>query len=321
MNMITSTPVSLDAHAAANPVSGTPASAAPHSLSERAMLVDLNISTWEARKTDKRVTDAVLNANRADVSAGRFHKYLLPREALAGVQTAVNAARQTIQEMTLPWTDTGPRILHSAAYFTLMEKMQRCRYAFEEAVDDLIVKYPLYVADAAMHLGDMFQPDEYPASEEVRAKFGFEIVVLPLPSAADFRVALSDDTLAQIRADIERQTANAMGAATRNAWDRIAKVAGHLAERLRLYRVDETGRVQNHFKESSVENLRELVEILPHLNVTGDPEMERVRQDLEKTIAGIGADDLRESEFLRESRATELERILDSMSGYCGDVR
>ena len=45
-------------------------------LSDKALLVQLSISQWTARKYDKRATEQVNNANNAAMTAGRYNKSL-----------------------------------------------------------------------------------------------------------------------------------------------------------------------------------------------------------------------------------------------------
>ena len=51
-------------------------------LSDRALLVQLSISQWTARKFDKKVTNDVANTHGVASSAGRYNKALLPMNDL-----------------------------------------------------------------------------------------------------------------------------------------------------------------------------------------------------------------------------------------------
>jgi len=85
------------------------------SLSSRAMLCSLSISMWSARKHDPDASQEIAQRHGAQADAGRYHKVLLPKEALAEVQKIVSDARQEHYFMTLPWDDNGYRGLPSAA--------------------------------------------------------------------------------------------------------------------------------------------------------------------------------------------------------------
>ena len=47
-------------------------------LNDRALLVQLNVSQWTARKYDKSASKEVTTAHGASSAAGRFNKSLLP---------------------------------------------------------------------------------------------------------------------------------------------------------------------------------------------------------------------------------------------------
>jgi len=64
------------------------------SLSSRAMLCSLSISMWSARKHDPDASQEIAQRHGAQADAGRYHKVLLPKEALAEVQKIVSDARQ-----------------------------------------------------------------------------------------------------------------------------------------------------------------------------------------------------------------------------------
>ena len=72
------------------------------SLSSRAMLCSLSISMWSARKHDPDASQEIAQRHGAHADAGRYHKVLLPKEALAEVQKIVSDARQEHYFMTLP---------------------------------------------------------------------------------------------------------------------------------------------------------------------------------------------------------------------------
>ena len=57
------------------------------SLSSSAMLVELNISLWTARKLDKKVSNDVDISNSTRTKAGNYHKNLLAGdESLSAIQ-------------------------------------------------------------------------------------------------------------------------------------------------------------------------------------------------------------------------------------------
>jgi hypothetical protein len=89
-----------------------------------------------------------------------------------------------------------------------------------------------------------------------------------------------------------------------------------LAERLQAYRVTEEG-VQHPFRDTIVTNLVKLVDVLPKLNVTGDPELERLASEVRASLL-VDPQELRKSESVRTETAKAANRIAARMAAYMG---
>ena len=72
----------------------------------------------------------------------------------------------------------------------------------------------------------------------------------------------------------------------------------------------------NVFRDSVMTNMVDLVEILPALNVTEDPELEEMCADVKAALTGYSVKDLRKDAKIRETAGTEAKRIMDTMKGY-----
>src|SRR6266705_1669637 len=127
------------------------------SLSSRAMLCSLSISVWSARKHDPDASEEIAVRNGAQADAGRYHKVLLPKKALADLQKIVSDARQEHYFITLPWDDNGYRVLPAAVYMDHTRKMHAHAGRFSVAVDDLCVQFGSLVDEARVRLGGLFR--------------------------------------------------------------------------------------------------------------------------------------------------------------------
>lgn len=288
-------------------------------ISSRAMLVNLTIRQWSARKHDKRVSQEVADNHGNDVALGRFNKSLVERDALKPITTAVTVLREYHYKNTLPWLDTGARILPAANYLAYTGEIRKLRAGFEEAVADFLGRYDRYVDEAERRLGTLYRPDEYPSRHDIADRFAIDVGFLPLPEANDFRVELGDLEERRIKAEIEERMAAAVEQAHRSLWQRVHEAVAHMVERLNAYQKDADGKVMATFRDSLVGNVRELVELLPRLNLTNDPELERMRQRIARELAVEEAETLRDNATVRASVARAAEDILSQMAGYIGD--
>lgn len=285
-------------------------------LSTKAMLSGLTITQWAARKVDKKVTAETNAAHGAAADAGRYNKALIAKEALAAIVAHANSARATHYQMTLPWLDSGARILPAALHTDYASRMREHREAFESAVANFVADYESFVADARRRLNGMFAESDYPAASEIARRFSFGVALYPVPDSADFRVDVSESQAAAIRADIERRAAEALESAMRNAWERIAETVGHMVTKLSDYKPGAEGeRASGIFRDSLVENVRELVAILPGLNLTGDPALAAVA-DRMGALVKHDAEALRVSEALRTETREAAESILETVSQF-----
>jgi len=269
---------------------------------------------WSARKHDPDASQEIAQRHGAQADAGRYHKVLLPKEALAEIQKIVSEARQEHYFMTLPWDDNGYRVLPAAAYMDHTEKMRELSNRFSPAVEALAREFGKLVEEAKVRLGGLFRSEDYPAPEELRSKFSFETKVMPLPDAGDFRVSLGDEEKERIKRQITTAVEASLQVASRDLWLRLYEAVTHLAERLQAYQVTEEG-VEHPFRDSVVTNLVKLVDILPKLNVTADLELERLAAQVRASLL-VDPQELRKSESVRTETAKAAAIIAQRMAGY-----
>ena len=95
-------------------------------LSDKALLVQLNISQWTARKYDKRATEQVAQQNASALTAGRYNKSLLPmNDALTNIHQKSTLIRKKFYTNTLPWGIEGTMMLPSANYLNFMTEFRK----------------------------------------------------------------------------------------------------------------------------------------------------------------------------------------------------
>lgn len=285
------------------------------SFAQTAMLVSLNIRSYGAKKEDKKVSRKVASDNGTSTDAGNYQKNLIPKEALEPITKAIGALRTFHYENTLPWLDEGVRILPSMNYESYKTQLETHRDAYDVAVRDFCAGWPAIVAGAQASLNGLFNPADYPT--DVRARFGCQVRFMPLSDAADFRVAISDTERDMLRAQIEGTLGEAQSAAMGDIYKRLADAVKAMAERLRAYSVDPvTGKTSSPFRDSLVDNLRELVVLVPRLNFAADAELEAVRVLVERELCGATPETLRGDDALRSRVADSADAIADRLGEF-----
>lgn len=292
----------------------------------RALLVSVTVSSWAARRLDKRVTDEVHQEHGASKQAGRYSKRLFANNAPShrAAMAASGAVRRTHYRNTLPWSDEGWRLLPSANYFEYTEAIREIREQQQEALEEFLAEYPELVKKAKADLGDLWRAEDYPEPAYIRSRFGVQVNYRPVPASGDFRVDLPADQVDEITRAVEESVREATDAAMKDAWARLYRVVRRAHERLtaRLEAEDSDDEDAKlpPLHASVVENIRSMVDVLRRLNVTGDPALEAMMDRAEQEVAQYDIKDLRQSTPAREETAAAAAKILADMTSIYGDL-
>jgi hypothetical protein len=74
-------------------------------------------------------------------------------------------------------------------------------------------------------------------------------------------------------------------------------------------------RTEGYFRDSLVLNVRDLCNIMPSLNITGNPELDRIAGELQQ-LARFEPDTLRNSEAARDETKAKAQAIIDQIGAY-----
>ena len=277
-------------------------------ISSSAMLVDLNLSVWTANKLDKDASSKVTSDNNASVDAGYFRKNLMAgttkRKAIADFAAM---CRTWHNNKTMPWADRGSRLLPTALFMDYKQQMDERRQKFNEMVDEFVAEYPQHVQMASTYLGNMFNPDDYPTAEEVRGKFGFNLVISPVPESGDFRLDVPNEAMADLAKEYDTAYADRIAQAMREPWNKLHEMLTKMVDKL-----DDNaeGGPAKRWGEGFITNAQEMCSMLTALNITKDPELEQARRKLEQAVSGVYVEDLKEDGYARADVKAKLDNIL-----------
>ena len=279
------------------------------SISSSAMLVELNISVWTASVIDRKATNKVTDDARATADAGQFKKNLAAGTILRK-QIADYAAlcRTWHNGRTLPWSDKGARLLPTSMFLDYKREVDSRRAYFEDKVARFVDDYPHLLAAAPYHLGDLFNAADYPTVEEVQSKFAFRLVFSPVPESNDFRIDVGNNELTELRAQYDSAYEARINDAMRTAWDKLHATLTGMSEKL----TEPEGEKTKLFHGTFISNITEMCELLSHLNITKDPELEKARRELEKAINGFDLDDIRSDVGARADLKSRVDSVLKS---------
>lgn len=273
-------------------------------IQNSAVLVDLNISVWLGRKLDRRVSEEIDAAKDTKARAGNYHKQLLPgMGALERLNGIANATRAWHYENTLPWADSGTRLLPMANFFKYKEELRKRQAEFDAAAQEFYNEYPSLISAAALKLGALFSRNDYPSVGDIQHRNRFTYHISPVPQVGDFRVDAPEEAKQELKEQYESYYNDKVQQASRDLWDRLHECLKHMSDKL-------AGTEKQIFRDSLVNNTMELCEMLTRLNVTNDPKLEAARQEVEKALVGVTAKDLRKDSDLRHDTKARVDQIL-----------
>ena len=294
-----------------NQINFNPVATSVPSISSASMLVELSISCWAGRRQDKRASEEVAAANRADKGVAKVSKKLLGdcAELDAVVKFAANV-RNAHYNSTLPWSDMGPRLLPTAKYFDYHKKFTILQAEFDRMVQAFIDAYDLDVAQAQAKLGELFNEQEYPTAEQLRSKFGFRLNYIPLPDAGDWRLDIGNEALNTLREQYENHYRGQLEGAMKDIWRRLYDTLSVLSRQL----ADQTedGKTPKIFA-SVFDRALEVLDLMETCNVTNDPNMQLMQRKLAQAFRGVTVDAVKDDAYLRRETKQAIDEAIKAL--------
>lgn len=278
-------------------------------IAKKALLVDLSITGWSPRKLDKQETQDLCARKGADSSAAKVTKELLPPGTMDAIAHAVTAGREYYRSVTLPWLETGGRMLKAGIYLEFFETNEKLKADWQKEVAAFGAAYPGLVASAPARLNGLFKPEDFPAWERLARKFTWDARPLPLPTAEDYRLTLLDRELEELRESTARTVSAAVQAAQRDTWQRLAKPLAAMVERLT--------QPDAVFRDTLVSNLGDIVRCVPALNLLDDPTLAELARELEP-LTSLDPQTLRDDKGERSKAAARAAELLARMQPFTG---
>ena len=278
------------------------------SISSSAMLVELNISVWTGRKFDKQVSAEIDTQKQTTTRAGNYSKRLFADEPIFdAIQKFAGNARTYHYHATMPWSDSGLRLLTTAMYFDYNKKISEMEMDFDNLVSNFINQYQVLVAKSQTKLGTLFSASDYPDVQEIASKFRFSVKYAPVPDVGDWRVDVGNDAKQQLMESYITYYSSNLEQAMREPWERMHEALQNMSIKL-------SGDKKQIFRDTLVGNVVELCDLMEKFNVTGDPKMKQAKAKIENALLGITPDALREDDDLRLDTKSKVDSLLKEFS-------
>jgi len=280
------------------------------SIASSSMLVEFSVGYWAARKKDHKATQDVADRNSlASKELTNVTKKLVDCAELSAATKFGANARNRHYSLTQPWSDMGLRLVTTEQYFKYHEVMTEAQNEFYRLVEEFVNVYDYEVTQMQLKLGGMFNRDEYPTAEAVRNKFYMRINYLQLADISDWRLDIQteaeDMIKQQYQSFYEAQIKNAMN----DLWH---KLHDNLTTLVKQLDYDADGKRKRVY-DTVFDRALELCDMLKTCNITGDSQMESMRQKLESALYGLTSDAVKRDDSLRDDTRHKIQDVIKSL--------
>lgn len=275
---------------------------------KRLMTANVHCKLWEAKRSDTKVSKKVIEQAKADKGSGKFIKNLIDRDKyIKPLEQIRTRAKSALYKWTCPWT-YGTRVLTVEAYPKLKAEIDAIRKEYNQAVTHFIDKqYANAIEEAKGKLGSLWNKADYPTGAQLAEKFHMSLDITPFPDGVN--LDLPEEVRKEIAEQVEANFAERTETATLDLVDRVTKALSDFAERVR--------RDPKQWKDSAVQNLKDILDIAPALNVSGSSKICEAVELAEVRLEGLlklKTEDVRKlPEQKREAFSDEASKVADEI--------
>lgn len=306
-------------------------------LRDRAVLVHLEIRRWQPTKNDRRAGKHLVDHFKVqDPKLIRARKTLLRTDgALKDIQQYAGQARARVLAYTTPWDAGGFRLLPNEYFLKLHAELRADKDGFERSVRTFLSGYEDDVKLAESMLRELYDLQDYPSVDVLAHRFLFRVESRPIPDKTHLQTELADQIQKAVIESMEEQFETRVAGVRRDLFERIVKVLDDPTSGLitRLARVENAAPASDddkkrapYFTASIMDGVKELIEILPGLNLSNDPELTIAVERMRKQLAPWDRDTLIADGEIREfvlEQATEIRddakaRVEELVSAFGG---
>jgi len=277
-----------------------------------ALLSSLSFSGWGNSRQDKAAAARAADNEHAERSRVRLTGQLLPDELLRPIRLHETSWRSWWRdEATLPWTDTGLRIVTTAGLSHLESQERRLRDERQVLVERFLQAYPAAVAAAPAELGGLCQTRNYPPLERVRGMFRVSTHKCPLSASDDWRLALPGAEMDRLREQYRSDYQEALQSAQRELVGRLLEPLQNMSGLL-----SKPDLKAQSIRGPLVANLRSAAESVGRLLLTPDPVLTQVMHQMKVLADGTDPVELRDQPLLRQETARQASAIAQRLADY-----
>jgi hypothetical protein len=279
-------------------------------LHTKAIRIHLLWGYWKPEKTDKAITRDTNQSLGVRGNRGHYDKELFSPEYMKRLREHTSKTKVYYYGHTLPWEDRVSRLISTKTLEGVVVELNRAVLRY----DDLLIEtvgndeaYAQAVYDQRIYMGSAWRYEDYPTRRAFMDRYHAHLDILPLVTTTDLRCDLPDALKQQIMESVERDTEERFRLAMSDCWQRLLEPVRKMAQTLQ-----DPNAV---FRDSLVANIREVVNVIPELNILNDPKLTEMAAKVRDALV-IDPEELRDNAYQRAEcakRADELSEMLSRM--------
>jgi hypothetical protein len=276
-------------------------------LETRGILVTLTQRAWKATATDRELAEATEQAAHAETGTMRVIKELTPKDVIQPIKYIMSVGRSEHYNMTVPGLMRGQQLLASAMFYDYLTVQKEIESIFLARVNHFLEIYPAIIEAAPARIGSGYKVEDFPSVNQIRSYFEYKYTFIPVPTIDDWRLeGLASVDQGNLKIEIEDQVKVMYNRATREMFDRAKEILTRVAKQAREYT---GGPGSAQLRDATIENLKEMANLVVKMNVTDDPELSRIGYEMIEAFADEEGQKLRQDQTARERIAAAAERI------------
>lgn len=282
----------------------------PTDIQSKVLIVKPTICQVGKSKIDKKLSQEVKDNHAMGDESGQWTTKLWPPASLMPFTKIVGEAKKLHDRNTVvsQFGDLLPTIRFEEYRFAMDRFIERFDAAADHFSDPSV--YAATIEEARRIQNGEFRLENYPYPDQIRSKFKFTLFTAPMPRAKDLTISYLDDArIDEIRVEIERNVVAAGNQASEQVMQRVLECVHRIADKL--------AEPDAIFRDSLIDNLRDVLSIAPALNIASDPSIVALIQECSTKLVK-DPDTLRVNSFSRESTAMHARQIASNFGNMGG---
>jgi hypothetical protein len=286
-------------------------------LKSKALMVRLTTKKISRNKMDKDLAILIHDLKKvSDKAALRVNKSIFPKEHTDMYQKVQAEAKKYFYNVTTPWDDKGWRLLAVDIFADFAKKMKAYSTEFKEKVYHFIDNIEGSIEAMKEPLGEAFNKDDYEHlfnrdgsvnRDHLLKQFNLETEFDTVTTGNDLRASLTDHDKKLLTDEIndraEKKFAASQAFVIQKLYDTVAKMHERLSS------------ADNMFRDTLVSNIEELCDLIPVMNIAGDPALDEMAAEAKVKLTKWDAQTLRDDDEARKEVCKEADKLAKNMVG------